>query len=129
MSRLGRGAFFLEQLWMARGSDGAGTSVAPAGDLNGDGLADFLVGAPATDFRGRDYAGVTYVIYGKKGHSNIPLRRLGRFGYRIGGSTAREQTGASVATIADMNGDGLREFVIGGGTNSKPKVYIVFGRP
>jgi hypothetical protein len=129
MSRLGRGAFFLERLWMDRGSDGAGTSVAPAGDLNGDGLADFLVGAPNTDFRGRSYAGVTHVIYGKKDHSNIPLRRLGRFGYRIGGSTAREQTGASVATIADMNGDGLREFVIGGGTNSKPKVYIVFGRP
>ena len=63
----------------ARGSDLAGTSVSAAGDVNNDGFADLIVGAPNGDFpqplAGRE--GVAYVLYGHAGgFANIDLKAL-----------------------------------------------------
>jgi hypothetical protein len=45
--------------------DQAGAAVAGAGDVNGDGLADVIIGAPLADPNGKE-AGRAYVVFGKK---------------------------------------------------------------
>jgi len=75
-----------------------GTSVSSAGDVNGDGYADVVVGAP---FAG---AGAAYVhLGGPGGLSIIPAQTL------AGGS----QFGASVAPAGDVNTDGFADLIIG----------------
>ena len=45
-------------------SDRAGTSVSGAGDVNGDGFDDIIIGAPGADFNGKD-SGTSYVVLGR----------------------------------------------------------------
>jgi hypothetical protein len=47
------------------GNDGSGYSVSTAGDVNGDGLDDVIVGANRADPIGRKDAGKSYVVFGK----------------------------------------------------------------
>ncbi|MCZ8280174.1 MAG: hypothetical protein O9313_17720, partial [Acetobacteraceae bacterium] len=49
------------------GNDRSGSSVASAGDINGDGFADLIIGAPFGDAAGnaKSYAGDSYVIFGR----------------------------------------------------------------
>jgi Ca2+-binding RTX toxin-like protein len=110
--------------------DRSGFSVASAGDVNGDGLADLIVGA--------HYAspnGVSYVVFGKASgfSSNIDLSLLdGSNGFRLSGAAAGEQSGRSVASAGDVNGDGFVDLIVGAhfadvnGTNSGA-AYVVFG--
>jgi hypothetical protein len=51
--------------------DYSGRSVAAAGDINGDGLADLVVGAPYGDPAAGSNAGRSYVIFGKTGSAAI----------------------------------------------------------
>ena len=46
------------------GADSTGFSVASAGDVNGDGFADLIIGAPGTDPHG-SYSGASYVVFGR----------------------------------------------------------------
>jgi hypothetical protein len=46
----------------------ADTSVASAGDVNGDGLADLIVGAYSSDPADGDSAGRSYVVFGQTRH-------------------------------------------------------------
>ncbi|MEO0607916.1 MAG: integrin alpha, partial [Pseudomonadota bacterium] len=59
-------------------SDRAGWSVSSAGDVNGDGFDDLMVGAPYND-AGGNQAGAAYVIYGGKTgtESTVPITRTG----------------------------------------------------
>src|SRR4051795_11115683 len=59
------------------GNFGGGTYVAAAGDQNGDGLDDILVGTPAVDR--------AFVIYGKKDEANVNVASLGSGGYILQG--------------------------------------------
>lgn len=82
-----------------------GWSVAGAGDLNGDGYADILVGAPASDY-GQANEGAASVLYGSE------------FGAGPGSSglasnQAQARLGASVAGIGDVNGDGFGDVIVG----------------
>src|SRR5262245_4516637 len=47
--------------------DRAGDALAAAGDINGDSVADLLIGGPGTDADGKTYAGATYVLLGRHG--------------------------------------------------------------
>src|SRR5207253_40006 len=100
----------------AAAGDHAGVGLAPAGDVNSDGLADVLVGAPGVDVPGaspddpganRDNelargAGAAYVVFGKTDSNPVELATLGTGGYRISGAAEGDQAGTSVASVADM---------------------------
>ncbi|WP_050771956.1 beta strand repeat-containing protein [Maritimibacter alkaliphilus] len=115
-------------------NDRAGWSVSAAGDVNGDGIDDVIVGAP-TGSNGGTYAGEAYVIFGKStGFTNIDLSALTLAdGFVIEGDTDFDSAGGSVSAAGDVNGDGIDDIVVGaesggnGGTNAG-EAYVIFGR-
>ena len=118
----------------AAADDNSGSSVAGAGDVNGDGKADVIIGAWSAGNNGRDGSGSSYVVYGSAAPTNIDLfNSLGVAGFRIDGAAADDRSGASVAGAGDVNGDGKADVIIGaptagnnGRTNSGSS-YVVYG--
>ncbi len=94
-------------------SDVAGRAVAGAGDVNGDGRADLLVGAPGFDLPGRTDAGSAYLVFGKAGTATVDLAALGAGGFRIDGAATGDETGAPLAGAEDVTGDGRPDVVVG----------------
>lgn len=117
--------------------DQNGVNVRAAGDVNGDGLADMVVGVPLADpLSGKD-AGRSYVVFGKTGNSAVDLSAIaaGNGGFVINGLAAGEQSGSSVSAAGDVNGDGLADLLVGA-AKSDPSTgadagrsYVVFGKP
>ncbi len=115
--------------------DHSGFSVASAGDVNGDGYGDLVVGAPGADPSGRGDAGSSYVILGKaSGFTNLDLGNLGSAGFRLDGAVAGDASGFSVASAGDLNGDGYGDIVVGAytadpsGRAGAGSSYVVFGK-
>jgi Ca2+-binding RTX toxin-like protein len=115
--------------------DQSGISVATAGDVNGDGFADLIVGAYGADPHGSN-SGASYVVFGKAGGfaANINLSSLdGSNGFRLSGVVAGDYTGFSVASAGDVNGDGFADLIVGA-RGADPNgdfsgaSYVVFGR-
>ncbi len=94
--------------------DEAGWSVSSAGDVNGDGFDDLIVGAPFGDDGGVD-AGEAYVIFGKAtGLANIDLTGLTTAdGFMMQGDVAFDHAGYSVSSAGDVNGDGFDDLILG----------------
>ena len=95
--------------------DIAGVSVALAGDVNGDGIADIIVGAQEADAQG-DTSGAAYVIFGTEAGfpAELDLPTLdGTNGFKINGAVAGESAGVSVAAAGDVNGDGIADLIVG----------------
>src|SRR4051794_5438663 len=91
--------------------DGSGISVASAGDVNGDGIADLIIGAVGADPNGSN-SGASYVVFGKASGfaSNIELSSLdGSTGFRLSGVAANDSSGISVASAGNVNGDGFAD--------------------
>src|SRR5689334_19806947 len=115
-------------------NDEAGTAVS-AGDLNGDGRPDVIVGAPLADGASRHDSGAAYVIYGGGPRlRNLDLGNLGSAGFRIDGVAARDAAGTSVAAVGDVNGDGVADVLVGApgaDNNGRPNsgaAYVVYGQ-
>ena len=94
--------------------DATGMAVAPAGDINADGLQDVAVGAPLADPLARTDAGAAYVIYGAKGDpADLDLAEFGTRALRIAGTTVAGTLGFSLAPAGDLNGDGGDDLALG----------------
>jgi hypothetical protein len=116
--------------------DSAGQSVSAAGDINGDGFDDLVIGAPKADTNGAS-AGVCYVVFGSDQAFGSPsnLAALnGSNGFVINGESIFDRAGTSVKGAGDVNGDGIDDLVIGAsdaspanGTSYSGSTYVVFG--
>ena len=99
----------------------AGHSVAAAGDVNGDGFGDVIVGAPYYD-NGQSEEGRIYVFHGSaSGPSTFPS-------FIKESDTAVSYFGYSVATAGDVNGDGYSDIIVGAPAwNNTGKAYVYHG--
>ena len=122
--------------------DNAGRSVSSAGDVNGDGFDDLIVGAPVAttaapmparpmwcSARRRASARWTASAGGDRPHDALGRRS----GFIIQGDAANDHAGFSVSAAGDVNGDGFDDLIVGarlgddGGTNAG-EAYVVFGK-
>jgi len=108
-----------------------GSSASTAGDVNGDGLADLIVGVSSSDSN----AGKSYVIFGKSNGATVSPADIasGIGGFVINGEAAGDESGFSVSTAGDVNGDGLADLIIGAPYNdavssNMGRSYVVFGK-
>ncbi len=108
----------------AAANDNFGYSVATAGDVNGDGYSDVIVGALFNDAGGAD-AGWAYIYFGGASMNNVA-------DVLLTGAAANDNFGYSVATAGEVNGDGYSDVIVGapfndaGGLNAG-RAYIYFG--
>jgi hypothetical protein len=98
-----------------------GYSVSGAGDVNGDGFADLLVGAPLA-YAGAVKNGIVYIFSGKTGQA---------LNYFIGGAN-HDNLGFSVASAGNLDHDSRADIIIGApgaGPINEGMAYISAGRP
>ncbi len=117
-------------------SDGSGYFVSPAGDVDGDGLGDILIGAPLWAGHPSTETGMIYLILGKTiaayGSSFLSIS-LADADYIFEGDQYSEGLGYQGASAGDVNGDGYDDFVLGASCNDvveecEPSTYLVLGR-
>lgn len=112
--------------------DNSGWSVASAGDVNGDGFDDVLIGAKRK-YIGGVYAGKTYLVLGKATGWAADMD-LGNADASFTGEYNADYSGTSVSSAGDVNGDGYDDILIGayynkeGGTGAG-QTYLVLGKP
>lgn len=117
-------------------ADALGQVIANAGDVNGDGCEDILVGAPGNDDAGAD-AGKVYLLHGDGPGclGNLPsdLGSLLSIDTSFVGGNAGDSLGSSVAGLGDLDNDGCDDFALSAPLNSSNgtssgEVYVFFGR-
>ena len=112
-------------------NDYSGWSVAGAGDVNGDGFDDILIGACYNN-DGGSCGGQTYLIFGKA-FGWMMDTCLSASDASFQGEDNNDNSGWSVAGAGDVNGDGFDDILIGGcendyGGNSAGQTYLIFGK-
>ena len=116
-------------------NDHLGESASTAGDINGDGFDDLIIGAPWANPNG-DYSSSSYVVFGKTSGFDalLDLSRLDDMnGFRLDGGSS---SGSSVSNGGDVNDDGFDDLIIGApefdsngsGFYKSGNTYVVFGK-
>ena len=123
----------------------SGASISSAGDFNGDGYADLLIGSPNFGALGTTIAGGfitiaresgygrSYVVFGGRnvGSSGVfDLSTLtGWNGFRINGEGVGDMSGVSLSEAGDFNGDGYGDIIIGAPYSNSWNggAYVIFG--
>jgi|GEM_PF-3260379 len=118
--------------WGEDGADNSGYSVASAGDVNGDGYDDILIGAYGDD-DGGDSAGQTYLILGQASGWTMDQDLSTADASFIGedtGTYSGDMSGSSVASAGDVNGDGYDDILIGAyrRNNYNGEAYLILGQ-
>lgn len=102
---------------------GLASIVAFAGDVNGDGIDDFLIGAPHTSPNGIPFSGTATVYSGA----------TGAIIYEYHGPKPGDGLGSAVSGAGDVDGDGVADFIIGapdkdpGGVQAAGSVWVYSG--
>ena len=104
-----------------------GSSVGTAGDVNGDGFDDVIVGAPLSK-NGQKNQGAAFVFYGSaRGLSTVSS-------WMVEGDQEDAFFGKSVGTAGDVNGDGFDDIIVGApgtidGQSAEGQVFVYYGSP
>ncbi|BAQ64383.1 FG-GAP-like repeat-containing protein [Geminocystis sp. NIES-3709] len=101
-------------------------SLSGAGDINGDGYGDIFIGVPSVTNK----KGAGYVIYGNDKlatNTTLNLDNLTKLqGFKING-LPQSESGISVSSGQDVNGDGFQDLIIGTPKNNTNLSYVLFG--
>lgn len=110
-------------------------AIAAAGDFNGDGIADVVIGVPSDERAVPRDAGVACVVYGRR--DEVTEFRLGAIDGRNGvcfvGEPGSTHTGQRVVGLGDFDGDGIDDLAVATLASGHPptdsgSVYVLFGR-
>ena len=106
-----------------------GFSISGTGDINNDGIDDFVIGAPAANPQGNtNISGAAYVVFGQRGSvfpAQVDVDQLNRqTGFAIAGAMG-DSAGHSVSGAGDINNDGIADFIVGAPGNNR--AYLIYG--
>ncbi len=123
-------------IYGAQAGMGLGSSLASAGDVNGDGFADVIFGGPQADPNGVTDAGAVFLVFGSSalispvgGWSTAELLTApGVSAVRFVGENAGDLAGSNIAS-ADVDGDGYSDLLIAapGAEGGRGAVYLIYG--
>ena len=110
-----------------------GASIDGAGDVNGDGLADIVMGAPGTP---TTFYSSAFVVFGKADGAAVSVTDIAAGaggGFAIEAASPSDQAGASVAGLGDVNGDGLDDVAVGApladpNGDASGVAYVIYGK-
>ena len=122
--------------------DRSGFSVSSAGDVNGDGIDDLIIGAPDTDLHLKNTAGQSYVVFGRRTHdengdpNNVfgtevhPSQLNGSNGFEILGHDDNDNIGFSLSSAGNINGDSFDDLIIGAPSidDNTGQTYVLLGQ-
>ncbi len=111
-----------------------GSALAPAGDLDGDGVEDLAIGAPGLNSSGRGRGAVDLLFLDRSGEVLSEVRATARRNGFTGRLSDYDSIGASLAALGDVDGDGVVDLAAGApddddGAEARGAVWVIFLKP